>query len=252
MALPHQLDRTVVIGAPRETVFRFFTDEARWAGWWGAGSTIDARPGGKVLVCYPGGVQAAGEVLDVAAPERIVFSYGYVSGQPIAAGASQVTIRLEPVAGGTRLTLTHAFADAAVRDHHVQGWRYQLAVFANVVANEVQANAAAAVDRWCEIWADPDADARARGLAMIAHADVRFADKFGLVHGADDLLPHITAAQQFMPGMRMQRRGDVRHCQGMVLADFVMVGPGGAEVATGTDVFQFGPDGKIAGVTGFW
>ena len=36
----------VRIEADRETVFRYFTDSGRWAAWWGAGSTIDPRPGG--------------------------------------------------------------------------------------------------------------------------------------------------------------------------------------------------------------
>ena len=65
--LPHHLDRTVVIEAPRDIVFRFFTDQARWAAWWGAGSTIDAKPGGKLLIRYPDGTEVSGEVLEVAA-----------------------------------------------------------------------------------------------------------------------------------------------------------------------------------------
>ena len=44
-SLTHRLERTVLIEAPRDIVFRFFTDEKRWATWWGAGSTIDATPG---------------------------------------------------------------------------------------------------------------------------------------------------------------------------------------------------------------
>ena len=39
-ALVHRLDRTVLINAPREAVFRYFTDDSRWARLWGAGSTI--------------------------------------------------------------------------------------------------------------------------------------------------------------------------------------------------------------------
>jgi uncharacterized protein YndB with AHSA1/START domain len=31
MSLPYQLDRVITIAAPRETVFSFFTDNARWA-----------------------------------------------------------------------------------------------------------------------------------------------------------------------------------------------------------------------------
>jgi len=87
--LTQQLDRTIVIGAPPAAVFRYFTDSSRWAAWWGEGSTIDARPGGRVLVRYPGGVEAAGEVVEVSAPSRIVFSYGYVSGKPIPPGSSR-------------------------------------------------------------------------------------------------------------------------------------------------------------------
>ena len=66
--LAHQLDRTIVIGATPAAVFRFFTDPARWAAWWGAGSTIDPRRGGRVFVRYPDGTEAAGEVIEITPP----------------------------------------------------------------------------------------------------------------------------------------------------------------------------------------
>ena len=110
-SLPHRLDRTVVIRAPRDLVFRFFTDTPRWASWWGSGSSIDARPGGRMLIRYPGGVEASGEVVEVSPPERIVFTYGYVSGKPaIPPGGSRVTIHLDPHHDGTRVRLTHELA----------------------------------------------------------------------------------------------------------------------------------------------
>ena len=136
VSLAHALDRTILIRAERERSFRFFTDNARWASWWGAGSTIEARRGGRVFISYPGGTEASGEVLEIDAPERIVFTYGYVNGAPIVPGGSLVTISLEPEPAGTLVRLTHAFAESSVRDQHVQGWRYQLSLFANVVANE--------------------------------------------------------------------------------------------------------------------
>ncbi|HUK17529.1 MAG TPA: SRPBCC domain-containing protein, partial [Bryobacteraceae bacterium] len=71
-ALTHSLDRTLVIQAAPETVFAFFTDSARWARWWGAGSTIDARPGGQMTIRYPTGVEVSGDVVEVEAPRRIV------------------------------------------------------------------------------------------------------------------------------------------------------------------------------------
>ena len=141
--LAHRLDRTLVIEAPQAAVFKYFTDPVRWAAWWGAGSTIDARPGGRVFVRYPTGDEASGEVVDVDAPSRIVFTYGYVKGVPFGPGESRVTIRLEAVARGTRLSLEHEFADAGTRDPHEQGWRYQLSLFANVVTDELHGDAAA-------------------------------------------------------------------------------------------------------------
>src|SRR5206468_989009 len=103
-------DRVITIEADRATVFRFFTDPERWAKWWGTGSTIDARPGGALVIRYPDGTEARGDVVEVAPPERIVFTYGYASGKPIAAGSSRVTIRLETKGAGTRLIFKHELA----------------------------------------------------------------------------------------------------------------------------------------------
>jgi uncharacterized protein YndB with AHSA1/START domain len=251
-SLPHRLERSVVIRATPATVFRFFTDTTRWASWWGDGSAIDPRPGGRVLIRYPGGIEVAGEVLEIAAPERLVFTYGFVRGTPIPEGASVVTIRLEPARTGTHLRLSHAFADESVRDEHVQGWRYQLAVFSNVVTNEVNAQAGALVDAWFDVWAETDDAERARKLEAIAGPGVQFRDRYGLTDGAADLLPHVAAAQRFMPGVRLERRGEVRHCQGMLLAGWVARTGDGLEKGRGTNAFVLDADGRIEAVTGFW
>jgi uncharacterized protein YndB with AHSA1/START domain len=252
--LPHVLDRTITIGAPIQTVFRYFTDTPRWAAWWGAGSTIDARRGGRVYIRYANGTEVSGEVVDIAPPDRIVFTYGFASGTPIPAGSSQVTIRLEPASDGTRLTLHHEFAeaDASVRDQHVQGWRYQLAVFANVVTDDAHSGAAASVDGWFAAWGIPDASARTAALTAIAHPSLRFHDRFGATESVDDLVPHIGAAQHFMPGMTITRDGDLRHCQGTILANWKAAGPDGQARGGGTNVFILNADGQIVAVTGFW
>ncbi|MEO6238290.1 MAG: SRPBCC domain-containing protein [Vicinamibacterales bacterium] len=251
-ALDHQLDRTILIEAPPGAVFKHFTDPARWAAWWGVGSTIDARPGGAVFIRYPDGTEVSGAVVEVTPPSHIVFTYGYVKGSPIAAGASRVTIRLEPVMRGTRLHLLHAFAEAAVRDQHVQGWRYQLSLFANVVADETHGDPAVLVDAWFAAWAEPHEDARNASLRAIATDEVRMRDRFSSIDGLTDLSLHIGAAQRFMPGMRLQRQGDARHCQGTVIAAWSAAGPDGAPRGQGTNVFTLGPDGRIESVTGFW
>jgi uncharacterized protein YndB with AHSA1/START domain len=250
--LPFQLDRTVTIHAPRDTVFQFLTDTPRWAAWWGAGSTIDPRPGGRMYIRLPDGTEVSGHVIDVDPPKQIVFSYGFEKGTPMPPGASQVTIRLEPHRAGTELRLTHEFAEESVRNEHEQGWRYQLALFGNLVADTVNAGAAGLVDSWFDAWADPDAAHRQETLLRIAVPEVRFRDRYSCTDGVADLVPHITAAQHFMPGIRLSRQGDVRHCQGIVLADWAARGGDGQERGRGTNVFVLGPDGRIESVTGFW
>jgi uncharacterized protein YndB with AHSA1/START domain len=251
-ALEHALERRVLIHAPRATVFRYFMDSERFARWWGAGSTIDPRVGGHVLICFPGGVRASGNVVEIVPPERIVLTYGLESGRPVPPGGSQVTIELDEDAHGTTLRLLHEFPDAAARDEHVQGWRYQLAVFANVVANEVNADAARRVDGWFAAWSEPDAVKRRALLDPHVASDVRFRDRFSLVNGLADLEPHLAAVHTFMPNLRLERDGVVRHCQGTVVANWVMRSTDGTDRGRGTNVFTLDATGRIRDVVGLW
>ena len=234
--LDHVLDRTVTIAARRETVFRYFTDSERFAAWWGAGSGIEPKPGGAVRIHFPNGVVAGGEVVEIAPVERVVFTYGFASGQPVPLGASRVTITLEETARGTVVRLKHELPSAEVRDEHVQGWRYQLALFANVVAQEAHAGAAELADRFFALWRETDAGRRRAELEAIADPALAFRDPYSCTNGLDDLDAHVGAAQRFMPGVVLERAGEVRQCQGVALVDWVVRGP----------------DGRIGRVTGLW
>jgi uncharacterized protein YndB with AHSA1/START domain len=248
--LKYKIERTVEIGASRETVFRYFTDSARWAKWWGAGSSIEPHAGGKVYIRHPNAVEMVGQVVEIVPPDRIVFTWGHADGKPIAPGGSRVTIVLSSNGAATRLHLLHEFADQAVADEYVQGWRFQLALFANVVADEVFADAAGVVDAWFDAWAIPDDKARDSEFARIAGANVRFRDRFSLLDGLADLSAHAGASQRFMPGVRSRRKGDVRHCQGTIVADWAATSADGQERMSGINVFVMRPDGRIDSVTG--
>jgi uncharacterized protein YndB with AHSA1/START domain len=250
--LPHLLERSLVIRARPETIFRFFTDASRWASWWGEGSSIEPRAGGRVVIRYPGGTEVHGEVIEISPPERLTFTYGYAKGTPIAPGASLVTITLSGLGASTQLQLTHAFSDPAVRDEHVQGWRYQLSLFANVIADELHSNAAALVDAWFAAWGQTDDATRRAALSEVVAADVMFRDRFSAVDGIDDLDAHLQAAGRFMPGISLVRVGEVRHCQGVALADWIARGSNGDERARGSNVFVLNSDGRIESVTGLW
>jgi uncharacterized protein YndB with AHSA1/START domain len=251
-ALGYQLDRIVTIKATPEIVFGFFTDSARWASWWGTGSSIDPTPGGRALILHPGGVETSGEVLEVEPPSRFVFTYGFASGTPFPPGSSRVTIRLQSVDEGTQLHLTHEFPAEAGREDHVQGWRYQLSLFANLVANEVNRQAERQVDAWYEAWSTDDSVARGESLSRIAAPHVTFNDRFSHTEGLADLAAHLDAARRHMPGLTLQREGAVRQCQGCALSDWTAVGTDGQQKARGTNVFAFDATGRITAVTGFW
>jgi hypothetical protein len=163
-----------------------------------------------------------------------------------------VTITLEEIDAGTLVTLRHELPTAEVRDEHVQGWRYQLAVFANVVAQEAHAGVAALADRYFACWGEADAARRRAELADIASEQLLFRDPYSCTAGLDDLNAHITASQRFMPGVVLARRGDARQCQGTALVDWVVKSQDGSERAKGTNVLELAPDGRLARVTGVW
>ena len=251
MSLDHSLERVVIIRARRETVFRYFTDSARFAAWWGPGSSVDPRPGGAVRIRYPNAVEASGDVVELKPPERFVFTYGYADpSKGVPPGGSRVTITLEAVAEGTRLKLVHDLADAKSRDAHQLGWPYQLAVFATVVSSEEHAGLADRADAWFRGWAEQDADKRRALLAEAAAPSVEFRDPYGCVSGLGDLERHIVQVQTFMPGLTVHREGDPRQCQGTALVDWVVRSQDGVERGRGTNVVDLAPDGRFARVTG--
>jgi uncharacterized protein YndB with AHSA1/START domain len=249
--MPYQLDRSIVIEARPDVVFDFLSESEYWARWWGAGSRIDPTPGGEVYIRHANGIEVRGRVLEVAPPRRIVFSYGFAPGGPVAPEGSRVEIELEPHTLGTRLHLRHHFLEAAARDEHVQGWRFQLSLFGNVVADRVHADAATRADAWFAAWAEPDEAARRRELERIATPDVRFRDRYSRLDGTDDVVAHIGAALKFMAGMRLERDGPPRHCQGTALVDWIATAEGQPR-GRGTNAFHFDADGRIDAVTGFW
>jgi uncharacterized protein YndB with AHSA1/START domain len=247
--LPYAVKREILIEADRETVFGFFTDSARWASWWGEGSTVEPRPGGALRIRHSNGFESVGEVLELVAPERFVFTFSLQGAQPVPAEESRVTIRLEPQADGTMLRLTHEVADSVTRDLLVQGWRFHFSLFANAVANYVNAGAPDVIDAWFAVWTEPDAAAREATLGRIAARKIRFRDRYSRLDGIDEIVAHTGAAQRFMPGIGLERKGNIRHCQGTVLADWVARSSDGHEKMSGTSVFLLGPGLKIDSVT---
>ena len=250
--LKFHLDRSILICALRDTVFRYFTDSTRWADWWGKGSTIDPRTGGAVKIVFPNGIRASGEVLEIEEGHRIVFTYGFDSGKPIPPGSSRVTIVVKDHPEGTHLTLHHELADQTVRDEHVQGWRFQLAVFANVASRNQHHDVQNTIDKYFEMWNLMDAVERKKVMEELMDSDCKFQDQYSCNSGLDDMNAHISAGKIFMPGLTIAREGEVSQCQGSVLSNWIARKSDGSQIGKGVNVFTLTPAGRIKKIVGFW
>jgi uncharacterized protein YndB with AHSA1/START domain len=117
----------VRVDASPETVFRFFTDPARMTEWKGTTATLDPRPGGVYRVVINDRIVAAGEYVEVEAPTRIVFTWGWEGEHPVAPGSTTVEVDLVPDGDGTLVRLTHhGLPDDEQRAQHTQGWTHYL------------------------------------------------------------------------------------------------------------------------------
>lgn len=105
--------------APRDRVFKAWTDPAELKSWWNADgkpATIDPKVGGHVAVF--GNV---GKVLEVSKNEMLIFSVGGEG--PNKDIETMVTVEFRKAEGGTQLTITHeGLPDAAAQEKHRSGW----------------------------------------------------------------------------------------------------------------------------------
>ena len=143
------------LDAPRELVFRAWTQPEMLRRWWGieAGFTtpiaeVDLRVGGRYRI----GMQAPGQDMvlvvggtyrEVTPPARLVYTWAWE--KPQMASTLEVPPEMEPMMGGqetlvtvefhdrgrtTELVLTHQnFPDQQTRDQHIEGWSKMLPRF---------------------------------------------------------------------------------------------------------------------------
>jgi len=251
---------SMTIHAAPETVFRFFTDPARFARWWaapgGGKATIEPRVGGAVRIEYVGGgAVMAGKVLEIDEPRRFVFTWGYEKGNDaVAAGSSRVEIALKEVSEGTLLTLTHSgLPTPEQRAGHRTGWRHYLSCMAVECARDQHGETMTrVVAGWYEAWTTADAAARRSVLGECCADDVELRDAFAAVRGIDELNDHIGNALKHMPGLKLQAAGAPQQVHGFVRSAWKTAGPDGKVVFGGVNFVALAPSGKIARVVGFW
>lgn len=124
-----RLERT--FSAPREKVFRAWTDSEAFVKWFSPSDQhetqveLDPKPGGRyrMEIKTPEGkvYRGAGTYREVRAPERLVFTWKWEH-QPDEP-ETLVTVEFLDSGSGTRLVLTHErFATQSSRQEHEKGW----------------------------------------------------------------------------------------------------------------------------------
>lgn len=116
------VEREIYIEAPPETVFGFLTEPDKMVQWMGIEATFENRPGGIYRVNVNGEAVARGEVVEVAAPERVVFTWGWEGGETLPPGESLIEITLTPKDGGTTLKMVHSGIPDSMVGPHGDGW----------------------------------------------------------------------------------------------------------------------------------
>jgi uncharacterized protein YndB with AHSA1/START domain len=122
-----RLEHEVVIGAPAELVFAFFTDAELYPRWMGREATLDPRPGGIYRCVVHDTATVLGEYVVVEPPRRVVFTWGFEGGSGVPAGSSTVSVTLISVPGGTLLRLVHTGLPHPALAGHDKGWTGYLA-----------------------------------------------------------------------------------------------------------------------------
>ena len=136
---------TRIFDAPRELVWRAWTDPQQMMRWWGPPTfttpvcSMDLRVGGKYLYCMqsPEGQQfwSTGIYREIAPPDLLVFTDSFADEQGNVVAASHygmgddfplemvVTVTLEAIDGQTKMTLRHEGLPAGeMGDMTMEGW----------------------------------------------------------------------------------------------------------------------------------
>ena len=122
--------------APRDAVFRAWTEPEALAKWWGPKDftipvcEMDVREGGAWRTCMrdKDGVEhwVGGVYREVVAPERLVFTWAWER-DGVPGDETQVTVEFRALGEVTGVTLTQrVFESADSRDAHEGGWSSSL------------------------------------------------------------------------------------------------------------------------------
>lgn len=122
------VEREIRIRARPDTIFPFFTEPELMIRWMGTSADVDPKPGGLYRVEIDGSHVARGEFVEVSPPDRVVFTWGWESGDsPVRPGSSTVEVTLTPDGDHTIVRLVHSdLPSSESAGAHATGWDHYL------------------------------------------------------------------------------------------------------------------------------
>jgi hypothetical protein len=109
------------------------------------------------------------------------------------------------------------------------------------------------IDRYCQVWTEPNADRRAKLLASVWAADATYTDPSVHAANAEALLTHIAKVQVRRPGATVVRTSQVDEHHGLARFAWHVVQADGTTLPEGLDLAFVSPDGaKIERIIGFF
>ena len=125
------IERT--LDAPRELVFKVWTQPEHLVHWWGPAQftmpdwQIDVRPGGfyRIHIRSGEGIDywMQGVYQDVVEPERLVFTFSWDTPEGTRGHETIITVLFEEDGGKTKFTFHQAvFESDSSRNDHSKGW----------------------------------------------------------------------------------------------------------------------------------
>ena len=116
--------KTTVLPVTPDEAFALLTEPERLRRWQSVTAVVDLRAGGSYEWAVTPGHLAGGTFREVEPGRRIVFGWGWHDSDDLPYDASTVTVTLEPVEGGSKVTLVHEGLSEEQAENHAEGWNH--------------------------------------------------------------------------------------------------------------------------------
>ena len=126
--------KTAELPVSPDEAFALITQPDRLRRWKAVSAYVDLRAGGAYRFTIVPGRTAAGTYREIEPGKRIVFGWGWEGSDDLPPDTSTVTVTIEEIEGGSRVTLEHDGLNAEQAASHAMGWEHYFDRLAQLTA----------------------------------------------------------------------------------------------------------------------